>query len=113
VVPLLFITICANNFFEHLLPIFTENIAGWSNVDYSQIYAAADIIGGIGGILAGGWLIETFGKKLMVNVFLSLWGWRYSWRFQNPFGNKPFLWMVLLLCIVSSIPLQKSGCSPL
>lgn len=69
VVLLLFITMGAYNFFEHLLPIFTVKITGWSNVDYSQIFATADIVGGIGGILAGGWLIEKFGKKRMVNVY--------------------------------------------
>lgn len=69
VVILLFVTQGAYNFFEHLLPIFAVKIAGWTNLFYSQAFATADIIGGIGGIVAGGWLIEKFGKKRMINIY--------------------------------------------
>lgn len=69
VVVLLFITQGAYNFFEHLLPIFTIENTGWTNADYSTIFATADIIGGIGGILLGGFLIEKFGKKRMINLY--------------------------------------------
>lgn len=72
VVLLVFITQGAYNFFEHLLPIFTVENTGWTNVDYSQIFATADIIGGIGGILLGGLLIEKFGKKRMINIYLFI-----------------------------------------
>lgn len=72
VVVLLFITQGAYNFFEHLLPIFTVKNTGWTNVDYSQIFATADIIGGIGGILLGGLLIEKFGKKRMINLYFFI-----------------------------------------
>ena len=69
VVILLFITQGAYDYFEHLLPIFTIKNTGWTNVDYSHIFATADIIGGIGGILLGGLLIEKFGKKRMINIY--------------------------------------------
>ncbi|MEM9885487.1 MAG: MFS transporter [Bacteroidota bacterium] len=69
VVAILFITMGAYNFFEHLLPIFTIDNTGWTNVDYSQAFATADIVGGIGGIFLGGWLIEKFGKRRMIAVY--------------------------------------------
>lgn len=72
VVLLVFITQGAYNFFEHLLPVFTVENTGWTNADYSQIFATADIIGGIGGILLGGYLIEKFGKKRMINIYLFI-----------------------------------------
>ncbi len=72
VVLLMFVTQGAYNYFEHLLPIFTVKNAGWTNVDYSQIFATADIIGGIGGIFLGGYLIERFGKKTMINIYFFI-----------------------------------------
>lgn len=72
IVVLLFITQGAYNFFEHLLPIFTIKNTGWTNTDYSQIFATADIVGGIGGILLGGLLIEKFGKKKMINIYFFI-----------------------------------------
>ncbi|MEC5165656.1 PAT family beta-lactamase induction signal transducer AmpG [Flavobacterium sp. PL11] len=72
VVILLFITQGAYNFFEHLLPIFAVKITGWTNLHYSQSFATADLIGGIMGMLAGGYLIEKFGKKLMINIYFFL-----------------------------------------
>ncbi|MBE7178624.1 MAG: MFS transporter [Mucilaginibacter polytrichastri] len=72
VVVLLFVTQGAYNFFETLLPLFAVKITGWTNVFYSQAFATADIIGGISGILAGGWLIERFGKKKTINVYFFI-----------------------------------------
>jgi PAT family beta-lactamase induction signal transducer AmpG len=69
---LLFITQGAYNFFEKLLPIFAVKETGWTNVDYSKIFATADIICGIGGILLGGLLIEKFGKKKMINIYFFI-----------------------------------------
>ncbi len=71
-VALLFVTQGAYNFFETLLPIFAVNITGWTNVLYSQVFAAADLVGGIAGMLAGGYLIERFGKKRMINIYFFL-----------------------------------------
>ena len=72
VVILLFITQGAYNFFETLLPIFAVKITGWTNVIYSQAFATADLVGGIVGMLAGGYLIEKFGKKRMINIYFLL-----------------------------------------
>ena len=72
IVLLLFITQGAYNFFETLLPLFTVKISGWTNLFYSQVFATADLIGGIGGMFIGGYLIEKFGKKRMINIYFFL-----------------------------------------
>lgn len=72
IVILCFVTQGAYNFFEHLLPLFTFQNTGWTNSDYSQIFATADIIGGVGGIFLGGFLIERFGKKRMINIYFFI-----------------------------------------
>ena len=72
VIILLFVTQGAYNFFETLLPIFAVKVTGWTNLNYSQAFATADLIGGIIGMLAGGYLIEKFGKKPMINIYFLL-----------------------------------------
>lgn len=69
---LLFVSMGAYNFFETLLPLFAVKISGWTNVFYSQAFATADLIGGIGGMLIGGYLIEKFGKKRMIGIYFFL-----------------------------------------
>lgn len=65
----LFISQGAYKYIATLLPIFTVKELGWTNVDYSQYYASAKLIGGIIGMLIGGILIEKFGKKRMMNFY--------------------------------------------
>ncbi len=72
VVILLFVTQGAYNFFETLLPLFAVKITLWTNLKYSQAFATADLVGGIIGMLAGGFLIERFGKKRMINIYFLL-----------------------------------------
>ena len=66
---ILFIAQGAYNYIDTLLPIFTVKELKWSNGSYSQFYATAKIIGGIGGMLFGGILIDRFGKKRMMNIY--------------------------------------------
>jgi PAT family beta-lactamase induction signal transducer AmpG len=66
---ILFICQGAYNYIDTLLPIFTVKELGWTNVDYSQFYATAILIGGIGGMLIGGFLIDKFGKNRMMNTY--------------------------------------------
>lgn len=64
-----FIATGSYNYLDVLLPIFTVTELGWTNLDYSQVYATATLIGGISGMLIGGFLIDKFGKKRMMNIY--------------------------------------------
>ena len=66
---IIFITQGFYNYLDVLLPIFTVTELGWRNVDYSQVYAIATLIGGISSMLLGGFLLEKFGKKRMMNIY--------------------------------------------
>jgi PAT family beta-lactamase induction signal transducer AmpG len=68
----LFVTLTALAFMRTIFPIFTIQELGWSNKDYSEIYAATSFVGGIIGMLAGGLLLEKFGKIRMLSVYLIL-----------------------------------------
>ena len=59
----------AFNYIATLLPIFTVKELGWTNLSYSNFFATASLIGGIGGMLIGGILIDTFGKKRMISIY--------------------------------------------
>jgi MFS transporter, PAT family, beta-lactamase induction signal transducer AmpG len=66
---LIFIGLGSFKYIGTLLPIFTVKELSWTNVEYSQYYASAKLIGGIVGMLLGGVLIEKFGKKTMINIY--------------------------------------------
>ena len=66
---ILFIAQGSYNYLSTLLPIFTVNELGWTNITYSQYYSTAKLIGGLVGMVVGGILIEKFGKKRMMNIY--------------------------------------------
>lgn len=66
---LLFICQGASKYISTLLPVFTVKELGWTNVEYSNYYASAKLIGGIIGMLIGGILIDRFSKKRMLNIY--------------------------------------------
>ena len=72
IIVLLFITQGAYNYFETLLPLFTVKETGWTNIIYARFFATADLTGGIAGMLIGGYLIEKFGRKRMMNGYFLL-----------------------------------------
>ena len=69
---LLFIAQGSYNYIATLLPIFTVQELGWTDQAYSQFFATASLIGGIGGMLIGGILIDKFGKIFMMNMYFFL-----------------------------------------
>lgn len=91
---LLFISQGAYNFFETLLPLFAVKVTGWTNVYYSQAFAMADLIGGISGMLFGGYLIEKFGKKRMIGIYFFLITFIVAMLcvLQSYWTNTPFLY---------------------
>lgn len=68
-VVILFIAQGSYNYIGTLLPIFCVKELGWTSGSYSQLYSTANLIGGIGGMIIGGILIEKFGKKRMMNHY--------------------------------------------
>ncbi len=57
---------------DTVLPVFTVQELGWADTQYSQIFATANLISGILGMIIGGFLIDYFGKVKMISVYLSL-----------------------------------------
>ena len=57
---------------DTVLPVFTVQGLGWADTHYSQIFATANLISGIGGMIIGGFLIDYFGKVKMISVYLTL-----------------------------------------
>lgn len=58
------------SYMNTLLPVFTVQALGWTNEMYSNINAVSSIIGGVLGMFVGGTLVDLFGKKRMLSVYL-------------------------------------------
>ena len=56
---------------DTLLPVFAVQGLGWADTDYSQIFATANLISGVLGMVIGGFLIDYFGKVKMISIYLS------------------------------------------
>ncbi len=67
-----FITMAAIHFLRTLLPIFTIQELGWSNILYSKIYSVSNLVGGIIGMLIGGFVIQRFGIVRFIQGSLFL-----------------------------------------
>jgi PAT family beta-lactamase induction signal transducer AmpG len=57
---------------DTLLPIFTIQELGWSNTSYSQVYSITTVVGGFFGMFAGGALVDFFGDKKMIFIYLTV-----------------------------------------
>lgn len=68
----IFINQGAFNYFGTLLPIFTVQELHWDNGTYAEYYASAKLMGGLVGMLMGGFLIEKFGRIKMMNIYYLL-----------------------------------------
>jgi len=58
------------SYMNTLLPVFTVQALGWTNEMYSNINAVSSIIGGVLGMFVGGTLVDLFGKKRMLSLYL-------------------------------------------
>ena len=67
-----FITQGSFNYLDTLTPIFTVQALGWTDRAYSQFFATASLIGGVGGMFIGGYLIDRLGKIRMLNIYFFL-----------------------------------------
>lgn len=67
-----FITMAAVHYMRTLLPIFTIQELGWSNVFYSNIYSTTNLVGGILGMLTGGFIIYRLGIVRMLQGVLFI-----------------------------------------
>ena len=56
---------------DNLLPIFTVQKLGWSDTTYTQIFSIANLISGFAGMFIGGALVDFYGKKRMIAIYLS------------------------------------------
>ncbi|HRG59973.1 MAG TPA: MFS transporter [Bacteroidia bacterium] len=66
---IIFINQGAFNYLSTVLPIFTVQELHWNNAMYAEYYATGKLIGGIIGMLVGGFLIDKFGRVLMMNIY--------------------------------------------
>ncbi|WP_282123974.1 MFS transporter [Algibacter mikhailovii] len=57
---------------DTLLPIFTIQQLGWTNTSYSEVYSITSVVGGIFGMFAGGALVDFFGDKKMIIIYLFI-----------------------------------------
>jgi MFS transporter, PAT family, beta-lactamase induction signal transducer AmpG len=55
-----------------LIPIFTIQELGWTNVEYSKVHSISVICSGILGMAVGGMLVDRFGKKTMITIYAFL-----------------------------------------
>jgi len=69
---IIFVSQGAFNFMGTFLPIFTVKALNWTDLEYSKFFSTASLIGGIGGMLLGGILIEKYGKIRMLNFYYFL-----------------------------------------
>jgi PAT family beta-lactamase induction signal transducer AmpG len=53
-----------------VLPVFTVQELGWTDVSYSQTFATVNLISGILGMFVAGALIDFFGKIRMMTIYL-------------------------------------------
>ena len=61
-----------NGLIETLLPIYTIQEIGWTNSSFSQAYSTTNLISGLFGMFVGGALVDFFGEKKMLIIYLIL-----------------------------------------
>lgn len=56
---------------DTLLPVFTIQNLDWTDISFSQAYSTTKVIGGIFGMLLGGILVDMYGEKRMLTIYLG------------------------------------------
>lgn len=84
---------------DTFLPIFTIQDLGWTNTSFSQVYSITTVVGGFFGMFIGGALVDFFGDKKMIILYLSILviliiGLSLS---PNLWGNDKFIFSFILL----------------
>jgi len=67
-----FIALAAIYFINTLLPIFTIQKLGWTNVYFSKIFSSCRLIGGVSGMLVGALVIQRMGVIRFIQSSLIL-----------------------------------------
>lgn len=57
---------------DTLLPIFTIQELGWTNTSFSKVFSITTVVGGILGMVIGGYLVDYFGKLKMLTLYLGI-----------------------------------------
>lgn len=57
---------------DTLLPVFTVQELGWTDSDYSNIFAYANLVSGVLGMFVAGAMIDFLGKIRMITLYLIL-----------------------------------------
>ncbi len=55
---------------DTLLPVFTVQELGWTDIQYSNMISVAKIVAGLSGMFIAGALIDFFGKIRMLSIYL-------------------------------------------
>lgn len=55
---------------DTLLPVFTIQELDWTNSTYSEVFSTSRLIGGFLGLFIGGALVDLFGKRRMLSIYL-------------------------------------------
>ena len=71
-VPVVFFNFLCQTYFDASMAIFTVQQLGWTDTHFSQVYSAANLVGGVGGMLLGGWLMTRLGVVRVAQA--SMWG---------------------------------------
>jgi PAT family beta-lactamase induction signal transducer AmpG len=67
-----FATMAAIHYMITLLPIFTIQELGWESVFYSKIFSIYNLVGGVIGMVIGGFIIQRFGILSLIQGSLFL-----------------------------------------
>lgn len=60
----------SQGYLEAVFPTFTVQELDWTNTQFSDVTSSAKLVGGLLGMIAGGILVDKFGKRTMLYIYL-------------------------------------------